>query len=161
MQPVQDLTVEDRVSRTQYQYSLEDPDPAELTTWAPRLVATLRTLPELSDVASDQQNGGVGRTSSSIATRRRGFGVTPQNDRRRAVQRLRPAAGVDDLHAAESVPRGPGGRAASISTNPAALKDIYVRRATGSPVRRLSTFAQLDHGDRRRCRSTTRASFPG
>jgi multidrug efflux pump len=59
MQPVQDLSVEDRVSRTQYQYSLEDPDAAELNTWVPQLVARLQSLPELRDVASDQQNLGL------------------------------------------------------------------------------------------------------
>jgi multidrug efflux pump len=56
MQPVQDLTVEDRVSRTQYQFSLEDADPKELAQWTGTLVAKLKTLPELRDVATDQQN---------------------------------------------------------------------------------------------------------
>ena len=59
MQPVQDLTVDDRVSRTQYQYTLEDVDGDELNTWAPQLVAKLKTLPQLADVASDQQNAGL------------------------------------------------------------------------------------------------------
>ena len=59
MQPVQDLTVDDRVSRTQYQYTLEDPSADELNTWAPRLLAKLQSLPQLSDVASDQQNSGL------------------------------------------------------------------------------------------------------
>jgi multidrug efflux pump len=58
MQPVQDLTVEDRVSRTQFQYTLEDPDATELNKLSSQLVDKLRTLPELRDVASDQQNGG-------------------------------------------------------------------------------------------------------
>ena len=59
MQPVQDLTVEDRVSRTQFQYSLEDPDPQELAVWAPRFVQKLQALPLLRDVASDQQDRGL------------------------------------------------------------------------------------------------------
>jgi multidrug efflux pump len=59
MQPVQDLTVDDRVSKTQYQYTLEDVDPDELNAWAPQLLAKLRTLPQLADVASDQQNAGL------------------------------------------------------------------------------------------------------
>jgi multidrug efflux pump len=59
MQPVQDLTVETRVSRTQYQYSLETPDNAELDEWAPKFVAKLQELPQLRDVASDQQNSGL------------------------------------------------------------------------------------------------------
>jgi multidrug efflux pump len=59
MQPVQDLTVEDRVSRTQFQYSLEDPDARELAYWVPRFVSNLQKLPQLRDVASDQQNDGL------------------------------------------------------------------------------------------------------
>src|SRR5215813_11198440 len=59
MQPVQDLTVEDRVSRTQFQYSLEDVDPKELATWVPKFIDRLKQLPELRDVASDQLNGGL------------------------------------------------------------------------------------------------------
>jgi multidrug efflux pump len=56
MQPVQDLTVEDRVSRTQYQFSLEDADSKELASWTSKMMAKLKTLPELRDVATDQQN---------------------------------------------------------------------------------------------------------
>jgi multidrug efflux pump len=56
MQPVQDLTVEDRVSRTQYQFTLEDVDSKELRTWTAKLVAKLKSLPELRDVATDQAN---------------------------------------------------------------------------------------------------------
>src|SRR5580765_2407217 len=59
MQPVQDLTVEDRVSRTQFQYSLEDVDAKELAYWTPRFIDKLSSLPELRDVASDQLNGGL------------------------------------------------------------------------------------------------------
>src|SRR6202041_1731427 len=59
MQPVQDLTVEDRVSRTQYQYTLEDPDQNELNDWTSRFVTKLKQLPELEDVATDQQLGGL------------------------------------------------------------------------------------------------------
>jgi len=59
MQPVQDLTVEDRVSRTQFQYSMEDTDAHELLNWSQQLLDKLRAAPELRDVASDQQNGGL------------------------------------------------------------------------------------------------------
>jgi len=59
MQPVQDLSVESRVSRTQYQYTLEDASAAELTQWVPRVVDALRKLPELRDVASDQGSGSL------------------------------------------------------------------------------------------------------
>jgi multidrug efflux pump len=59
MQPVQDITVEDRVSRTQFQYTLEDPNTDELNAFAPRMLERLRNLPDLRDVASDQQVGGL------------------------------------------------------------------------------------------------------
>ena len=59
MQPVQDISVDDRVSRTQYQFTLEDPNVVELNTWADRFVAKLKKLRDLEDVATDQQNGGL------------------------------------------------------------------------------------------------------
>jgi multidrug efflux pump len=65
MQPVQDLTVEDRVSRTQFQYAIEDADVNELAQWTTKLVAKLQTLPQLRDVATDQLNNGL-RTNISI-----------------------------------------------------------------------------------------------
>jgi multidrug efflux pump len=78
MQPVQDLTVEDRVSRTQFQYSIEDADAQELAQWTPKLVDKLRTIPELRDVATDQLNNGL-RTNITIdrdtASR---LGILPQ-----------------------------------------------------------------------------------
>jgi multidrug efflux pump len=59
MQPVQNITVDDRVSRTQYQYTLEDPDANELNDWTNRFVSKLKALPQLEDVATDQQTGGL------------------------------------------------------------------------------------------------------
>jgi multidrug efflux pump len=59
MEPVQNITVDDRVSRTQYQYTLEDSDPNELDLWSGRLVAEMQKLPQLADVATDQQTGGL------------------------------------------------------------------------------------------------------
>ena len=57
-QPVQDIQIGARISRTQFQYTLMDTDAVELATWAPRLLAKLATLPELRNVASDQQENG-------------------------------------------------------------------------------------------------------
>nr|WP_286676429.1 efflux RND transporter permease subunit [Paracidobacterium acidisoli] len=57
MQPVQNITVDDRVSRTQYQFTLESPDSQELNDWTNRFVARLKKLPDLEDVATDQQTG--------------------------------------------------------------------------------------------------------
>ena len=78
MQPVQDLTVEDRVSRTQYQYTLEDADLDELNRWAPRLVETLQTLPELRDVSSDQQDRGLASMLVIDRNTASRLGISPQ-----------------------------------------------------------------------------------
>ncbi len=78
LQPVQDLTVEDRVSRTQYQYSLEDPDAVELATWTPRFVSRLQKLADLRDVASDQQNAGLEARLVLDRTTASRLGITPQ-----------------------------------------------------------------------------------
>ena len=59
MQAVQDVQIDSRVSRTQYQYTLEDADEAELSQWASKLLAKLRTLPDLVDLATDQQSNGL------------------------------------------------------------------------------------------------------
>jgi multidrug efflux pump len=78
MQPVQDLTVESRVSRTQYQFSLEDPDINELNSWTPKLVETLHNLPELRDVSSDQQDQGKQVLLSIDRFTASRLGITPQ-----------------------------------------------------------------------------------
>ncbi len=78
MQPVQDLTVDDRVSRTQYQYTLEDPNPDELNTVTQQVVTTFKQLPQLADVVTDQQlNGKAESLVIDRATASR-FGITPQ-----------------------------------------------------------------------------------
>ncbi len=77
MQPVQDLTVEDRVSRTQYQYTLEDPDLNELNDWTAKLVAKLKQIPELRDVATDQQTGGLAATLVIDRVTASRMGITP------------------------------------------------------------------------------------
>ena len=79
MQPVQDLTVEDRISRTQYQYALDAPDKTLLDTWVPRLLDKMKQLPELRNVASDQQNNGQGLYLSIDRDTAGRLGITPQN----------------------------------------------------------------------------------
>src|SRR6202023_4370754 len=59
MQPVQDLTIEGTVSKTQYQFILQDADPVQLAEWTPKLVDRLRQLPQLGDVASDISDHGL------------------------------------------------------------------------------------------------------
>ena len=78
MQPVQDLTVEDRVSRTEYQYTLEDPDQNELNTWTARFVQKLKALPQLTDVATDQQTSGLAASLVIDRVTASRMGITPE-----------------------------------------------------------------------------------
>jgi multidrug efflux pump len=77
MQPVQNITVDDRVSRTQYQYTLEDPNVDELNLWTNRFVAKLKQLPELEDVATDQQIGGLAETLDIDRVTASRLGISP------------------------------------------------------------------------------------
>ncbi len=77
MQPVQDLTIEDKVSRTQYQFSVEDADAEVLRAMVPKFLARLRQDPRLADVATDQQEGGLqAHVEIDRATASR-YGITP------------------------------------------------------------------------------------
>ena len=142
MQPVQDLTVEDRVSRTQYQYSIECPDPNELHTWTPRLLEKLQTLPQLRDVASDQQNGGLQASLVIDRDTASRLGVTPQmiDDTlydafgQRQVSTI--FTQLNQYHVVLEVKPG-------FQQSPESLKDIYVRSATGAQVP-LSTFTHFE-----------------
>jgi multidrug efflux pump len=77
MQPVQDLTIDANVSRTQYQFILEDANAAELATWVPKLVDRLSQLPELEDVASDFQPHGLAAYIQIDRDTAGRFGITP------------------------------------------------------------------------------------
>jgi multidrug efflux pump len=142
MQPVQDLTVENRVSRTQYQYSLEDPDAAELDTWVPRFVAKLQSISELRDVASDQQNRGL--ESQLVIDRNTAarFGITPQlidDTLYDAFGQRQVATLFTQLNqyrvVLEALP--------AFQQTPETLKNIYVRSNTGGAVP-LSAFTALN-----------------
>jgi len=142
MQPVQDITVDDRVSRTQFQYSLEDADAKELNTWAPRLVEKLQSLPELRDVASDQQSEGLQATLTIDRDSAARFGITPQmiDDTlydafgQRLVSTM--FTQLNQYHVVLEVdPR--------FGQNPDSLKDIYVRAPGGTQVP-LSSFTRLE-----------------
>jgi multidrug efflux pump len=144
MQPVQDLTVEDRVSRTQYQYSLEDADARELAEWTPRLIDKLKTLPELRDVASDQQSGGL--LASLVIDRDTAsrLGIAPQ-----AIDdTLYDAFGqrqVSTIFTQLNQYRVVLEVAPRFQQDPGALKSIYVKSVTGTQVP-LSAFTHLDTG---------------
>ncbi len=78
LQPVQDITVENRISRTQFQYTLEDPDPRELAQWTPRILDRLRRIPELTDVASDQNTSALETDLVIDRDTASRLGLTPQ-----------------------------------------------------------------------------------
>ncbi|MGH8710491.1 MAG: MdtB/MuxB family multidrug efflux RND transporter permease subunit [Burkholderiales bacterium] len=138
MQPVQDLTIENRVSRTQYQFSVEDADPKELSVWVPKLVERLRGLPQLVDVASDLQDQGLQAFVEIDRDTASRLGITPtmidnalynafgqrlvstiftQSNQYRVVLEVRP----------------------EFQKGPAALDDIYIGSA---PVIQATTTAQ-------------------
>ena len=77
MQPVQDLTIEGTVSRTQYQFILQDADPVQLNEWTPKLVDRLNQLPELADVASDISSQGLSVFVEIDRDQAARFGITP------------------------------------------------------------------------------------
>ncbi len=78
MQPAQDITVGGRISRGQYQYTLQDPNLVELNTWAPKMLAKFKTLPELADVSSDQQSNAPLLSVSINRDAAARFGIQPQ-----------------------------------------------------------------------------------
>jgi multidrug efflux pump len=132
MQPVQDLTVEDRVSRTQFQYSVEDADAQELAQWTPKLVDKLRGLPELRDVATDQLNNGLQASITIDRDTASRLGILPQaidNTLYDAFgQRLVSTifTQLNQYHVVlEVLP--------SFAQNPDMLKDIYIRPSSSTP----------------------------
>jgi multidrug efflux pump len=142
MQPVQDLTVEDRVSRTQYQYSMEDTDAQELSIWAPKLVDELRKLPSMRDIATDQQNGGLKAQLVIDRDTASRLGILPQ-----AIDNtLYDAFGqrqvstiftqLNQYHVVLEVDP-------SFALNPDSLKNIYVRSGTGTQVP-LASFSHFE-----------------
>jgi multidrug efflux pump len=142
MQPIQDLTVEDRVSRTQYQYTLEDPDAAELQTWAAKFLAKMKALPQLRDVATDEQPGGLQTMLVIDRQTASRLGITPQ-----AIDNtLYDAFGqrevsvlftqLNQYHVVlETTP--------DFQTSPSKLQDLFVTSASGGSVP-LSAFMHFE-----------------
>jgi len=144
MQPVQDLTIETRTSRTQFQYTLEDADPKELGEWGPKVVQKLRTLPELRDVTSDLLSSGLQETLTIDRDTAARLGILAQTiddtlydafgqrqistiftqlNQYRVILEVRP----DD------------------QKDPSALQRIYLKTQTGESVP-LSAFAHFEPG---------------
>ncbi|HYB89466.1 MAG TPA: multidrug efflux RND transporter permease subunit [Candidatus Binataceae bacterium] len=138
MQPVQDLTVEDRVSRTQYLYSLEDPNSAELREWTQKLIAKLDTLPQLQDIATDEQNDGLEAQLVIDRTTASRLGITPQlidNTLYDAFGQRQISTIFTQLNQYHAVLEADP----EFQFSPAALNQIYLPSLTGGEVP-LSTF---------------------
>ncbi len=142
LQPLQDLTVEDRVSRTQYQYTLEDANAEELATATNRLVEKLKTLPVLTDVASDQQLDGLEAhlvIDRDTASR---LGITPQNiddtldDAFGQRQVSTMFTQLNQYHVVLEVEP-------KFQLSPRSLDNIYVKSSNGTQVP-LSTFTHFE-----------------
>ncbi len=77
MQPAQDVSVGARLGRTLYQYTIQDPNGAELNTWAPRILDKMKAIPQLADVTSDAENGGTTETLTIDRDQASRFGIQP------------------------------------------------------------------------------------
>jgi multidrug efflux pump len=144
MQPVQDLTVEDRVSRTQYQFTLEAADAKLLSEWVPKLVERMRALPELSDVAADLQDQGLQAFVQIDRDSAGRLGITPAAIDTALYnafgQRL-----VSTIFTQASQYRVVLEVKPEFRRGPDALKDIYVTSSSGAQVP-LSAITRVDTG---------------
>ncbi len=142
MQPAQDVSVGGRLSRTQYQYTLSDPDGDELNTWAPRVLDKLRTIPSLADVTSDAASAGLTATLTYDKDEAARFGVQPGTidatlddafGQREVAQYFTP------LKAYYVILEVTPGQQETLDT----LRQLYVRTTSGGMVP-LSTFVRID-----------------
>ena len=144
LQPVQDLTVEDRVSRTQYQLTLESADPELLSVWVPKLVDVLRTKPELADVIDDMQEDGL-NTFIDIdrdAAARLGVSAAAIDDALYDAFGQRQISTVftqsNQYRVVIEVPE-------QFRRDPASLSTVYVKSMTGKPIA-LTSVVKVTEG---------------
>jgi len=141
LQPAQDINVGGRPTRTLYQYTLQDADVGELNQWSPKIYAKLKTLPELRDVATDQQTGGTTLTLEIDRDQASRFGIQPQliddtlNDAFGQRQVTQYFTQLNSYHVIEEV-------LPELQNSKDALDRIYIKSpVTGQQVR-LSTLAK-------------------
>ncbi|WP_375123669.1 MdtB/MuxB family multidrug efflux RND transporter permease subunit [Pseudomonas sp. LW8] len=142
MQPVQDLTIEDRVSRTQYQFSMSSPDSELLSQWSGRLVEALAQRPELTDVASDLQDKGlqVYLVIDRDAASRLGVSVANITD---ALYDAFGQRQISTIYTQASQYRVVLQAQAGEKIGPQALDQIHVKTTDGAQVR-LSSLAHVE-----------------
>ncbi|HRL94755.1 MAG TPA: MdtB/MuxB family multidrug efflux RND transporter permease subunit [Pseudomonas sp.] len=142
LQAVQDLSLEDRITRTQYQLSLQDPDMDTLRVWAPKLLERLQQLPELADVASDLQDQGLQAYLQIDRDQAARLGVSLASIDSALYnafgQRL-----ISTIFTQSSQYRVVLEVAAPFQLGPQSLEQLYVPSADGSQVR-LSTLAKVE-----------------
>jgi multidrug efflux pump len=144
LQPVQDLTVEDRVSRTQYQLTLESADPELLSVWVPKLVDVLRSKPELADVIDDMQEEGL-NTFIDIdrdAAARLGVSAAAIDDALYDAFGQRQISTVftqsNQYRVVIEVPE-------QFRRDPSSLSSVYVKSTTGKPIA-LTSVVKVTEG---------------
>jgi len=145
MQPVQDLSIEDRISRNQYQFTMESPDGEALATWVPRLVERLRQSTQLTDVASDLQDRGLQAFVDIDRDSAGRLGVTPAAISTALYnafgQRL-----ISTIFTQSSQYRVVLEVQSEFRRGPEALKDIYVASSTGQQIP-VSSVARVSVGN--------------
>ncbi|WP_122499983.1 MdtB/MuxB family multidrug efflux RND transporter permease subunit [Pseudomonas viridiflava] len=142
MQPVQDLTIEDRVSRTQYQFSMSSPDAELLSEWSVRLADALAQRPELTDVASDLQDKGlqVYLVIDRDAASRVGVSVANITD---ALYDAFGQRQISTIYTQASQYRVVLQSASASELGPQALEQIHVKTTDGAQVK-LSSLARVE-----------------
>ncbi|MBD8569427.1 MULTISPECIES: MdtB/MuxB family multidrug efflux RND transporter permease subunit [Pseudomonas syringae group] len=142
MQPVQDLTIEDRVSRTQYQFSMSSPDAELLSEWSGRLADALAQRPELTDVASDLQDKGlqVYLVIDRDAASRVGVSVANITD---ALYDAFGQRQISTIYTQASQYRVVLQSASASELGPEALEQIHVKTTDGAQVK-LSSLARVE-----------------
>ncbi len=144
LQPVQELSIEDRVSRTQFQFTLTSPDGALLESWVPEFIALLQSQPELADVASDQQTRGLQAfvEIDRDAASRLGVSVADIGD---ALYNAYGQRQISTLFTQASQYRVVLEVDPRLAQGPAALEQLYVNSSFGRPVP-LASVAQVREG---------------
>jgi hydrophobe/amphiphile efflux-1 (HAE1) family protein len=142
LQPAQDITVGGRIARGQFQYTLQDADIQELNTWAPRMLAKLKSIPDLTDVASDQQGNAPQMTLKINRDAAARFGIQPQviddtlNDAFGQRQVTQYSTQTNTYFVVlEALPE--------LQRDPATLDQIYVKSSTGQMIP-MSTVVDVD-----------------
>jgi len=142
MQPVQDLTIDDRVSRTQYQFVLESADPVDLVTWIPKLTDRLRQLPQINDVATDQSEGGLAAYVDIDRDTAARFGITAATVDNALYdafgQRIISTIFTESTQYRVIMEANP-----ALQRSPESLSQIYLPSASGGQVP-LSAIAKFD-----------------